>query len=515
MASSTVSVVAVDVGTSSAKAILYRVGEGVLAEERTVYRTSIPHPGWAEQDADEVFAAVVAGVRRLMDRAKVAPGEVSALVLDGIWHSLLPLDKAGRPLSRALTWSDQRAAPQAAALAAELDVEKVRATTGCSLHPMYGLPRLRWLREEAPELFRQTDRFATIKEYLLGRFFGVRAVDLATASGSGLWNLGTLDWDRELLALSGTTPERFAECVEPTALLPGLVPDVAREMGLAAGTPGVAGASDGAAAHLGAVGMRSDRLSLSVGTSAALRLRVDGPRVTRGSGAWCYYLAEGSWLVGGVLHAGGNLLRWLAVEMLGAKEPGGPLEVDAAVDALLSEAAQAPVGADGLLFLPFLSGERCPVDRADLRGALRGLGFEHGRRHLARALLEGSAFGMYAAYRMLSAGGAPEPVVTGGILRSPIWLSIVADLFGRRLWLPKIPESAAFGSVLMGLKAVGASSSLSQAAELVTTAGQVEPDAERQRAYLPVREAYDRLHDQLLHEPLPAEGRAAQAGPPL
>lgn len=490
---------AVDVGTSSAKAILYRAGEGVVAEERAPCSIHLPRPGWAEQDADEVLGAVVAAVRRLVERSGAAPGEVSALVLDGIWNSLLPLDAAGRPLCRALTWADQRAAPQSEALRAELDVEEVRAATGCSLHPMYGLARLRWLREEAPELFRRTDRFATLKEYLLGRLFGVRAVDRSTASGTGLWSHRTLDWDAGLLARVGASPARFGECLEPTALLPGLRPELAREMGLAAGTPGVPGAADGAAAHLGAVGMASDRLSLSVGTSAALRLRLDAPRVARGSEAWCYYLAEGSWLGGGVLHAAGNLLRWLAEEVLGA--PGGAAGLDAAVDALVGEAAGVAPGAGGLLFLPLLSGERCPHDRPDLRGAVEGLGFQHGRRHLARALLEGSAYAMHAVYRMLAAGGAPEPVVTGGILRSPAWLSIVADLFGRRLWLPSIPESAAFGSVLMGLKAVGACSSLGEAARLVTTAGAVEPDADRQRAYRPVREAYDRLHQRLLAAP--------------
>lgn len=492
---------AVDVGTSSAKAILFRAGQGVVAEERAAYATHLPRPGWAEQDADEILAALVAGVRRLVERSGVAPGEVSGLVLDGIWNSLLPLDAAGRPLCRALTWADQRAARQSEALRAELDVEEVRAATGCSLHPMYGLARLRWLREEAPELFRRTDRFATVKEYLLGRLFGVRAVDRSTASGTGLWSHRTLDWDAGLLALVGTSPARFGECLEPTALLPGLRPELAREMGLAAGTPGVPGAADGAAAHLGAVGMGSDRLSLSVGTSAALRLRLDAPRVARGSEAWCYYLAEGSWLGGGVLHAAGNLLRWLVEDVLGAPAPGGPAAVDAAVDALMGEAAEVAPGAGGLLFLPLLSGERCPNDRPDLRGTVEGLGFQHGRRHLARALLEGSAYAMHAVYRMLAAGGAPEPVVTGGILRSPAWLSIVADLFGRRLWLPSIPESAAFGSVLMGLKAVGACASLEEAARLVTTAGAVDPDPGRQRAYQPVREGYNRLHQRLLAAP--------------
>jgi len=500
MPGSSPSVLGLDVGTSSVKAILFRAGQGIVAEERTAYSTFIPRPGWAEQDGDEVLAAVMAGVRRLVERAGIAPGEVSALALDGIWQSLLPLDGGGRPLCRALTWADQRAAPQAAALAAELDVEDLRATTGCSLHPMYGLPRLLWFRDERPELFRRTERFATIKEYLLTRLFGPKVVDLATASGSGLWNLRTRDWDRQLLSLANTSADRFAPCVEPTTLLPGLLPEVSREMGLLCGTPGVAGAADGAAAHLGAVGLGSDRLSLSVGTSAALRLRLDAPRVTPGSGAWCYYLAEGNWLAGGVLHAGGNLLRWLAEEVLGSAE-ATLSTMDATIEALVNEAGAVPPGADGLCFLPLLSGERCPVDRPDLRGALRGLGFHHGRRHLVRALLEGSAYAMYAIYRMLAAGEAPEPVVTGGILTSPVWLSIVADLFGRRLWIPSIPESAAFGSVLMGLKGIGACASLSEASRFVTTAGLVEADPDRQRAYLPVREAYDRLHAELLRDP--------------
>jgi gluconokinase len=273
----------------------------------------------------------------------------------------------------------------------------------------------------------------------------------------------------------------------------GLQTSYAAAMGLSEGTPAVVGAADGALAHLGAVGLVEGRMSFSAGTSIALRLRCAQPRVDRGSHAWCYYLADGNWLRGGVAHGGGNAIQWFVEHILGARSGDEPV-----FDRMNELARRAAPGAAGLRFFPLLSGERCPNDRPDARGALVGLSFNHGAAELTRSLYEGLAFCIRAIYRMLADDSRPDLVVTGGILKSPVWLEIVADCLGRPLWRPAIDESAAWGGVVLGLKAIGAYPDLTTASSaLVGTAGVIEPAAAHRAAYEAIMSDYEKRYARL------------------
>ncbi len=438
-------IISVDIGTSSAKGMLCTVAGAILAQERAAYACYYPRPDWAEQDADEVLAAVVEVIGRLVKRAGLATSSVEAIVFGGIWNSFLPLDAEDRPLCRALIWADHRSVEENALLRARLDNEEVKARTGCALHPMYFLSRILWFKNQAPDLYARTARFASIKEYILSRLYGTRVVDHSIASGTGAWNIARRDWDYELLASAGVGEARFSECVEPASMVRGLKPSYAAAMGLSQGTPAVVGAADGALAHLGAVGLAEGRMSLSVGTSVALRLKRAEPLTVRGSEAWCYYLADGSWLQGAVAHDGGNTLRWFADNILGARP-----EDEQVFDRMNELAGHAAPGASGLRFFPLFGGERCPNYRPEARGGIVGLSFSHGAAQLTRALYEGLAFYIRALYRTLAGDLRPDLVVTGGILKSPVWLEIVADCLGKPLWRPAIDESATWGGSCWG-----------------------------------------------------------------
>ena len=492
-AKSGVYIISIDIGTSSAKGMLCAVEGTIVAQERASYACYYPKPDWVEQDADEVLAAVLEVVGLLVKRADLATSSVEAIVFGGIWHSLLPLDAEGRPLCRALTWADHRSARENDLLRTRLDNEEVRARTGCALHPMYFLSKILWFKSQAPELYARTARFVSIKEYILSQLYGACVVDRSIASGTGAWNIARGDWDYELLSSAGVGEARFSECVEPTSMVRGLKASYAAAMGLSQGAPAVVGASDGALAHLGAVGLAEGRMSLSAGTSIALRLRRAEPRTVRGSEAWCYYLADGSWLQGGVAHDGGNTLRWVADNVLGAR-PGD----ETAFDAMNELARRAAPGASGLRFFPLFGGERCPNYHPDARGGIIGLSFNHGAAQMTRALYEGLAFTIRAIYRMLAGDLRPDLVVTGGILKSPLWLEIVADCLGKPLWRPAVDESAAWGGVVLGLKAIGVYPDLAAASSsLVGTAGAIEPDPVREAAYERIMSDYERLYARL------------------
>lgn len=484
--------IAVDVGTTNAKAVLYRQESGIEGQEIESCTTSYPRPGYIEQDPEEVLAAVGRAIRRLVENTRITPREIDAIVFDGVWQSMVPVDRDGGALARASLWADTRSIQQNERLRERLDTEEVRRRTGCPLHPMYFLSRLAWMREEAPEVFRRADRFVSMKEFVIQRLFGVRKADRSIASGTGVWNMSALDWDAELLSEVGLTPNRFSECVEPTLVLPGLSRESASILGLREGTPGVIGAADGALSHLGSVGLAETRMSLTVGTGAALRRRMTSPRIKPGTEAWCYYLAEGNWLLGGVLHDAGNALRWFADTLM---PPAG--ENEDVFSQMNRLSAEAPLGAEGLCFIPLLGGERCPHFRPQAKGALYGLTFSHTRAHLVRALMEGLAYNLYSVYRMLVQDAEPDLVVTGGILKSPTWLRIVADFFGKTLWLPRIPEAAAWGGVLIGLRALGALGSLEEATALVGFSGKEDPDPARSALYRDLLGTYERLYADL------------------
>jgi gluconokinase len=483
----------IDIGTTHTKAILYQHGVGIIGQETESYATYYPQPGFVEQDPEEIFAAALKATQRLVNNSHVPPHAIAALVFDGILQSLLLVDREDNALCRATTWADTRSIAQNERLKSRLDAEEVKQRTGCTLHPMYFLSRLTWIRDEIPDVYKHAARFISIKEYIINRLFGVHQVDHSIASGTGIWNMHTMDWDHDLLSEIDISPDCFSECVEPTSFIPGgLRREYASRLGLPEGTPGVIGASDGALSHLGSVGLAAGKMSLTVGTGAALRRRMLSPCTIPGSEAWCYYLAEGNWLLGGVLHNAGNVLRWFADNLM------PPAEVEEEVFSQMKRlAAETPAGADGLFFVPLLSGERCPYYRPDAKGFVFGLTFSHNRGHLVRALMEGLAYNLYSVYRMLAPDSEPELVVTGGILKSPVWLKIVANFFGKTLWFPRIQEVAAWGGVILGLKAIGTLSNLEESVNFVDVAGKQDPDQENQRFYRDLIAEYDRLNTEI------------------
>jgi gluconokinase len=469
-------IVALDLGTTSTKGILYEIGRGIIFTCSREYPTLYPAPGRAEQDPAQVLDAVVRVVHELVAGTNTDPSTVACLVFGGILHSLLPIDKEGRALSHALIWADMRAEEQGQRLRERLGTERVRLRTGCPLHPLYFLPRLLWFREQSPEVFEAAARFISIKEYVLQRLYGEYVVDRSIASGTGLMNTSSLDWDEELLDGAGVCKSQFSTIVDTGYRLPRLRPESAGPMGLREETPGIVGASDGPLAHLGSVGTDPARMSLTIGTSAALRKMVDSPTVIPGSEAWCYYMTEDIWLLGGVVHDAGNVIQWISDRFPGR---GGD-DVFQLLDRVRGE---IPPGSGGLLFLPFMSGQRSPFYNPGARAALIGMTFSHGREHLLRAAVEGIAYRVHAVLDVLDPEKHCSLTVTGGILRSDSWLQITADYLGRKLYRSGVSLASAWGAVLIALRALGFVDSLERLGNLVEPGTVVEFDQANHEIY--------------------------------
>ena len=482
-------IIALDIGTTSTKGLLHSLEQETIANCSREYRTYFSSPDVAEQDAEEVFDAVVEVIRCLVGQCP-DQAAVAALAFGGILHSLLPIDRNGECMTRAMIWSDMRAREQCERLREQLDLERVHRRTGCPVHPLYLAPRLLWFREEEPGIFNEAMRFISIKEYVLHRLFGEYVVDRSIASGSGLMNNHYMNWDDELLRQTGISRSKLSTIVDTDHSLT-LRKEPARALGLPEGTVGIIGGSDGPLAHLGSVGTNPSFMSLTVGTSAALRKAVQKPTFISGTESWCYYMTENTWALGGVIHDAGNLFQWFSDRFL----PEGSNE--STFDLLDHAYKHLGPGSEGLYFLPFMSGERSPFYNPLANGALMGMRFSHGREHVIRAMAEGISFRIHSVYNTLEPERKSDLVLNGGILRSPAWMSITADFLGRRLYRASHASASAWGAALIAMRALGCIGSLDGINEMVKPVPAVEFDIEKHRLYQNVLIQYKKYYEKL------------------
>lgn len=480
-------VVGVDIGTTATKVVAYRVDGAALASVDRSYPLHSPHPGWAEQDPDEVAGAVLDAIAEAVSSVRQ---DVAAIGLSSVMHSLIGLDGDGRPLTPLITYADTRAWPQALRLRREHGISLYRAT-GTPIHPMSPLAKLVWFTEHSPELHGRVAHWVSIKEHLLRRMCDSDVVDHAIASATGLFDLSTRDWHPGALQAAGVDPDQLGRPVSTSAVVDGMRSEVAQRLGVPASTPLVVGASDGVLANLGVGAVRPGVAALSIGTSGAIRVTVDAPRTDPDMRTFCYTLSDQQWVVGGAISNGGLVLRWLADELFDGL--GGDY------DALTAEAAGIPPGSDGVLMLPYLTGERAP-SWAPLRGGvLFGLRVGHHRGHTIRACLEGVALQLrLVAAALRDAGGDFDRLrVTGGFVESDLWLQIVADVLNSELEVPQTDEAVAYGAALLAMRGLGLIDDLATATDGIAIARTVVPSADAVAAYDRVAASYAELVERL------------------
>ncbi len=477
-------VVGVDIGTTSTKAVAFTADGVARATGRAGYELRSSAPGYEEQDADEVAAAAVAATAEAVRAAREAGHRIAGLSFSAAMHSLIGLDEHGKPMTPLITWADARAAEQARELRArDGEALELQRRTGTPVHPMSPMVKLRWFAEKDGALAARVRHWAGIKELVLLRLTGELAVDFGVASTTGLFNLADEAWDAGALDYAGIDADRLPAPVPPTTTL-ALTTEGAALVGLEAGTPVVAGGSDGPLANLGLGAIRPGAVACSIGTSGAVRAVVDTPLMDDRGRAFCYVLDRGRYVVGGAVNNGGIVLDWCGDAL--APDVGEPA-------ALLALAERVPAGSGGLLFLPYLLGERAPHWSGRPRGAYLGLTREHRREHLIRAAIEGVSLQLAVVLASLEEAGIEirEVRATGGFARSPLWRGIVAAAFGRPVGFAESPEGSALGAALLGMTALGMLDSLDRAADLVTVTEVQEPDPNDAEVYAQLRPVFD------------------------
>lgn len=410
-------------------------------------------------------------------------------------HSLICLNDQHEPISPSITWADGRSVEQANRLKASFGKD-LYLKTGTPIHPMSPLTKLIWMKETNYEPYHQAAKFVSIKEYLLQKWFGQFIVDYAIASASGLFNIHTFKWEKEALQAAGISKEQLSEPVPSTAICQGLAPELAEQFRLPKDIPFVIGSSDGPLANLGIGAINPGDVAITIGTSGAIRQMSAKPQTDELQEIFCYGVTKDLWIMGGPTNNGGIVFQWLK-EVLGEKEVQQALATGGSPYELLTQLAQGvKPGADGLLFLPFLNGERAPYWDANARGSFIGLTLSHQKPHMIRAGLEGVIFSMYSIGEALErlAGSPANIFASGGFARSPLWLQILTDIFGHEVQVPVSHQSSAWGAAWFGLYALGEVSSLSAIKESIPMKETYTPNSVNHDFYNELYQTYSQLY---------------------
>jgi gluconokinase len=518
-------VIGIDTGTTATKAIAAGLDGRVRAQTSVHYPLLVPGPGRAELDPDALRAAARTALVDVAVAAREHGDRVIAVSLSAFLHALVPMDADGRPLGPLVTWADGRAGKQCEQIVATGRASGLHARTGTPVHPMSPLTKLAWWRANDPDTLRATPRWGGVKELILAELADAPFVlDLSVASGTGLYDIHQRRWDPEALEISGVRADQLAAVVATTERL-RLRPEVAAAAGLPPGTPLIVGAADGPLANLGVGATPAGVAAISLGTSGALRTVVDRPTADEAGRLFCYALTEDRWVIGGAVNNAGSVVRWAGQSFAAGFERSGATgeDADERDAALLTEAAGAPAGSDGLLCLPYLLGERAPWWRPGLRGAYLGLRREHGRPHLVRAAVEGVCQQLALVRDSFSAEGfeVTEVRATGGAVASDLWVGVLAATLNLPVAVADTPEGTALGACLLGLHALGELPDLDDAAALIAIGEPTVPDTADAQLYARLRPLVESSAlalldtvaelDKLAPAPLPTTEKAVDA----
>ncbi len=443
----------IDVGTSSLKVVLLDELGQFVDEASVSYEVRSPNPGWAEQDADVWWCALRDALAELWARGH-SPSTIAGIGLTGQMHSLVLIDNTGTPLCPAILWSDQRTARECDEINERIGVSELLRVVGNQALTGFTAPKMLWVRDHWPDAMRNAAAMLLPKDFIRYRLTGVLATDMSDASGTLLLDVRNRRWAMDLVAELGIDEHLLPRAVEGTTITGDVIGSAAGFLGLVAGTPVVAGGGDNAATAVGLGAVDPGVLTISIGTSGVLFAPLDHypDRVDGKLHVFCHAVPS-RWHVMSVTLAAGGSLHWLRDVL----SPLLPVSGDEAYDWLLSRAAYAPSGSDGLVFLPYLTGERTPIVDPHARGVFFGLHMAHRLEHLVRAVAEGVAFSQLQGLDLIREAGAAAEVArgAGGGLQSAVWRQILADVLGIGIQATASATGAARGAALLAGMGLG------------------------------------------------------------
>lgn len=490
----------IDLGTSAVKCILVDESGNVKADFSAEYPLLQPHPGWAEQRPEDWWEGTVKAIQGLMEKAAVQPDEVRGIGLSGQMHGSVFLDSDLNVIRPALLWNDQRTANECVWIEEQVGFEQLGQSTGNKALTGFTAPKIIWLRHHEPHHYERIAHIMLPKDYVRLQLTGTIAIDVADASGTLLLDVSQRKWSDLVLEKLQINKEWLPPVYESNEIVGELTDAAAEKLGLKAGTPVVAGGGDQACGAVGVGVVQKGIASVALGTSGVVFVHDEQYHVDEQYRlhSFCHGV-PGKWhRMGVMLSAGGSFQWWrnhfAFEEFQKAKEEGRDV-----YEYLTALAETAPLGSEGLLFLPYLTGERTPHPDPKARGGFIGLTSRHSRAHLTRAVLEGITFGLRDSLELMREASVDitELRVNGGGARSPFWRQMIADIFGYPVVTVNSTDGPAYGAAVMAASGVTKRSIPELCGEWIKVVTQTEPNREQQEKYEPLYAIYRSLYGTL------------------
>src|SRR5689334_24162532 len=461
----------IDLSTTGAKALLIDREGRVVSSATTPLNLSTPHPLWSEQDPHEWWTAAANSIKQALAEGSVTGENIAAIGLTGQMHGLVLLDDNGQVPRPAILWNDQRCGAECDEIRARVTRAKLVQITGNDALTGFTAPKILWVERHEPEIHRRIRHILLPKDYIRYKLTGTLAMDKADGSGTMLFDLRKRTWSSQIVDALNISPDWLPQTFEGHEITGEVTRDAAASTGLRPGIPVVAGGGDQSAQAVGTGVVRPGTIAVTLGTSGVVFAATESPLIEPEGRlhAFCHAVV-GRWHLMGVMLSAAGSLEWYRNTFA----PGSEF------DELISEASKTPAASEGLLFLPYLSGERTPYPDPHARGAWVGLTMRHGQAHLTRSILEGVAFGikdMFCLMRDAGLGAIEEVRVSGGGAKSLLWRQILADTLDAELVSVSTTEGAAFGAALLAGVGAGVWPNIDTAcAQTISTRDHVTPN---------------------------------------
>lgn len=486
-------VMGIDVGTTGTRAVIVsedgRLVGGATGDHEPM---SMPRPGWAEQDPEDWWKATQEAVPAALKDAGLTGADITAVGLSGQMHGVVLLDKENRVLRPSLIWCDQRSQEQCDWITEKVGAERLIELTSNPALTGFSAPKLLWVRDHEPGIFQRAAHFLLPKDYIRFRLTGQFSTEVSDASGTLLLDVRNRRWSKQVCSILGVDTRLLPKVYESVEVTGSISRQVADSMGLNPDTPVVGGGGDQAASAIGNGIVVPGLTSITVGTSGVLFAHTDAPRVDpRGRIHTFCHAVPGKWHVMGVTQGAGLSLRWFRDQFAAQEVAQAAKENREAYELIIRQAESVPAGSEGLLWFPYLMGERTPHLDASARGAWFGLTASHTRAHLIRAILEGVAFSLRDSLEIFRELEVPITQVrlSGGGSRNPFWRQVQADIYGQELVTLRTSEGSAYGAALLAAAGNGVFSSVEEACRRTIEVREKTVPRPAERA------TYDRYYD--------------------
>jgi gluconokinase len=489
-------IITIELGTNAVRIFAFDLNGVVIGNMKGYYPTFHSQPDYSEQDPEQIFITMLYVLKNLLNE-KIHPKKfkVASICFSSSMHSVLPVDKNGIPLGNAFTWADNRAKKEAKEINASSLANSIYESTGTPLHPMSPMLKIAWMKKNDKQKFKQAGKFLSIKSYVIHQLTGEYMIDYSLACATGMLNIHKIKWENQALDFAGITMDKLPQLVSVFTSPGSLKKAFQNSLGLSDETKILVGSSDGCMATLGAGIWKSDRATITIEDSSAVR--VVGNKMIRDkkNRIFNYLITEDCFVSGGPSNSGGGIFEWFTKQF---GDFTTAYDTESCMNNLLQEATKVITGSEGLLFLPYLLGERAPIWNPDARGMYFGINIKHERQHFIRATIEGILYEIYSIGKMLTEHRNISSLsVNGSFATIPFCAQMISDMFNKPVNVTKNANSVSIGAFLLAATEMGIFKSLDDAASQIEIGERYSPTENYNKTYMKYFEIFESLSHKL------------------